>query len=96
MKMAEENIKTALEASTFTLKEKVAFYKKKWRKEHIANIVIAVVLWFAALFVLKYQNVSPMILGGIGGLLAVLFAMFLYNNMMIYVEKHAYDGKGSN
>ena len=94
MMMAEENIKVALEASAFNLKEKVAFYKKKWRKEHLANIIIGVVLWVAVLVALKLESVAPVLVGGIGGLLAVMIYLFLYNSMMIYVEKHAYDGSG--
>ena len=33
-KAADENLVTALDHSTFTLKEKQAFFKKKWRREH--------------------------------------------------------------
>ena len=33
---AEENLRQVVKASSFTLKEKIAFYKKKWLKEHIA------------------------------------------------------------
>ena len=37
--MAETNIKETLKASTFSLKEKQEFYKKKWLKDHIAIMV---------------------------------------------------------
>ena len=33
---AEENLRQVVKASSFTLKEKIVFYKKKWLKEHIA------------------------------------------------------------
>ena len=39
--MAETNIKETLKEGTFTLKEKQAFFKKKWLKEHAMTIVIA-------------------------------------------------------
>ena len=32
--VADSNLLNALENSLFTLKEKIAFYKRKWKKEH--------------------------------------------------------------
>ncbi|MCI5513715.1 MAG: helix-turn-helix domain-containing protein, partial [Clostridia bacterium] len=34
-KAADDNLVTALNNSTFTLKEKIAFFKKKWLREHV-------------------------------------------------------------
>lgn len=48
----------------------------------------------AGLIVLKFQGVHPAVLGGVGGLLAVILYMYFYNSMMSYVEKNAYDGSG--
>ena len=39
---------------------------------------------------LKFQNVDFFIIGTISGMLAVLFYVVLYNQMMIYVENSAY------
>ena len=44
-KAADDNLVTALNNSTFTLKEKIAFFKKKWLHEHISTIVLCVVAW---------------------------------------------------
>lgn len=44
-KAADNNLVTALNNSTFTLKEKIAFFKKKWLHEHISTIVLCVVAW---------------------------------------------------
>ena len=41
-------------------------------------------------FALKIQNVDFYLIGTIGGLLAILFYIVLYNRMMIYVENNAY------
>ncbi len=41
--MAESNIKDTLQASTFELKEKQIFFKRKWRKEHISTIILCTV-----------------------------------------------------
>ena len=91
--MAETNIKESLKASTFTLKEKTEFYKKKWRKDHIFTIVICTISWIVLLLALKLQGVEPYLIGTVGGLLALLYYAVLNNRMMAYVEEHAYDGK---
>ena len=92
-KAADSNLVTALDNSTFTLKEKIAFFKKKWLKEHIANIVLCVVAWIGIIIwtalKLRGSDAYPL-LGAIGSMLAILFYVVLRNRMMIYVENHAY------
>lgn len=93
-KVADDNLVTALNNSTFTLKEKIAFFKKKWLCEHIATIVLCVVAWIGIMVLLTLKtrgNDIFLILGAVGGLLAVLFYVVLYNRMMAYVESHAYQ-----
>ena len=87
---ADENLMNALENSSFSLKEKIAYYKKKWIKEHIFTFVIAMISWIVLVISLKIQNVDFYLIGTIGGLLALLFYIVLYNRMMIYVENNAY------
>ncbi len=92
-KAADDNLITALNNSTFTLQEKIAFFKKKWLKEHIATIVLCVVAWIGIIIwtALKSRGSdSYVLLGAIGGMLAILFYVVLYNRMMVYVENHAY------
>ena len=92
-KAADNNLVTVLNNSTFTLKEKIAFFKKKWLKEHIATIVLHVVAWIGIIVwtaqKLRGSDAYPL-LGTIGSMLAILFYMVLRNRMMIYVEDHAY------
>ena len=88
---AEENIKAVLDASTFTLKDKIAFFRKKWLKEHVFNIVLAVLSWLALIFILKWQNVEGYIIGGVAGFTAVTVYILLFNKMMAYVERNVYD-----
>lgn len=93
-KVADDNLVTALNNSTFTLKEKITFFKKKWLREHIATIVLCVVAWIGIMVLLTLKtrdNDMFLILGAVGGLLAVLFYVVLYNRMMAYVEDHAYQ-----
>ena len=88
-KAADNNLVTALNNSTFTLKEKIAFFKKKWLREHIATIVLCIVVWIGIMLWVALNN-SYALLGAIGSILAILFYVVLYNRMMAYVENNAY------
>ena len=87
---ADENLVTALDHSTFTLKEKQAFFKKKWRREHRSTIILCSVAWVALMVALRMQNVEAPLCGTVGGMLAILYYAVLNNRMMAYVEKRAY------
>lgn len=92
-KAAEDNLVTALNNSTFTLKEKISFFKKKWLKEHIATIVLCFLTWVATIVLLGLklkENGAFELLGAAGSMLAILFYVLLYNRMMTYVENRAY------
>ena len=92
-KAADSNLVTALDNSTFTLKEKIAFFKKKWLHEHISTIALCIVAWIGIIIwtalKLRGSDAYPL-LGTIGSMLAIIFYMVLRNRMMIYVEDHAY------
>lgn len=93
--IADNNLLSALENSTFTLKDKIEFFKKKWKKDHLSNIILSFITWTVLLIALKLQGVEIYLIGTIGGLLAMLFYIILYNKMMAYIEKNAY-GKNSD
>lgn len=94
-KAADNNLVTALNNSTFTLKEKIAFFKKKWLREHIATIVLCIVVWIGIMLWVALNN-SYALLGAIGSILAILFYVVLYNRMMAYVENNAYHATSDN
>ena len=93
-KAADNNLVAALNNSTFTLIEKIAFFKRKWLREHISTIVLCVVAWIGVIIwtavKLRGSDSYPL-LGAIGSMLALLFYVVLYNRMMVYVENHAYQ-----
>lgn len=98
-KAADNNLVMALNNSIFTLKEKIAFFKKKWLREHIATIALCIVAWLSIMLwtALKLQDKkSYALLGAIGSILALLFYVALYNRMMVYVENHAYRATSDN
>ncbi len=91
-KAAEENLTQIIKESSFSLKEKIAYYKKKWRKEHRASMCfwgLCIILGFAAGIILK----QPL---AVYGAIAVFIVGHGWTNnaMMAYVENNAYDGTG--
>ena len=94
-KAADNNLVMALNNSIFTLKERIAFFKKKWLCEHIATIILCIVVWIGIMLWVALNN-SYALLGAIGSILALLFYVVLYNRMMVYVENHAYRATTDN
>ena len=90
-KAADNNLVAALNNSTFTLKEKIAFFKRKWLREHISTIVLCVVAWIGGTAVKLRGSDSYPLLGAIGSMLALLFYVVRYNRMLVYVENNAYQ-----
>lgn len=91
-KAAEENLTQAIKSSSFSLKDKTLFYRKKWLREHAAIMVFigaCILGLFAAGIVLKDAWIN-----GAAVFLLVLSHMLRYNSMMAYIEKRAYDGTG--
>ena len=88
---AEENIGQALSASAFTLKDRIDFFKRKWRRDNLSRLILSGVFWAALLLILKWKGVGMPAVGCIGGVLAVLLYLLFYNQMMAYVEKKAYE-----
>ena len=89
---AEENLKQAIKATSFSLKEKTEYFKKKWLKEHIAMMVlwgICIIGFFIAGIILS----KPLLVSG-AVMLLVLGHCWRNNTMMTYVEQNAFDGSG--
>lgn len=68
---AECHIAEALNNSVFTLKEKTAFFRKKWRKEHCFEIILEV-LAICAFLVLGAIFYDELII--VGGILGIVWA----------------------
>lgn len=90
-KVADENLLSALENSTFTLKDKIDFFKKKWEKDHVfeLTLMMIVVVFFIIYGFIKDNGVQYlfMIIGLVSGVIE-------NNKMMAYIERNAY-GKNS-
>jgi len=88
---AEENLISAMKSkSSFSLKERMDFFKKKWLKEHIA-LIVCLVLAVVVVFIVGIVNKMPLVIGGTP-VLALLCYAWAHNRMMIYVEGNVFDG----
>ena len=84
-------MKSALAASSFTLKEKMDYFKKKWKREHIADWVLAILLAIVLCIVGVLRDNGLQIAAP---LWISCFSIVQNNRMMAYVEDRAFDGSG--
>lgn len=90
---AEENLTAAL-SDSFSLKERVDYFSKKWKKEHMLSLVVGIV-FLVALVIVGYFTRFLVLSTCVVPILLVVFVVVRYNMMMSYVERNAYDGKGN-
>ncbi len=89
---AEDNLTQAVSGSGFTFRERVAFFKRKWLKEHIAILVF---LGLGILGITLAGVILKMPLLSAAGILLLAASHAWRNNaMMAYVEQKAFDGSG--
>lgn len=91
---AEENLTETIRTGVFSLKERTDFFKKKWLKEHIAEMVIIGII-IVTVFVIGAVRRDALI-GYAAILLLVLAHGWRNNAMMTYVEKRAYSVDDAN
>lgn len=92
-KVAEENLVQVMKASSFTLKDRIAFYKKKWLKDHIAHLCVYALCIIAEVITGILLGANKLLIVALGTLIGG--HIWRYNTMMAYVEQNAFDGKGS-
>jgi len=89
---AEAHLRQMVKASSFSLKEKMEYYRRKWLREHIADMC----LWGAGTAGALAAGVilaKPLWISG-AVLLLVVGHAWRNNRMMTYVEQKAFDGGG--
>ncbi|MCM1523606.1 MAG: helix-turn-helix domain-containing protein [Ruminococcus sp.] len=87
---AEENIKAVLSVSVFSVKEKMDFFKKKWKKDHVFELVaeLTAIAALAAIGFFMYKNALPA-----AAVLWAVWAVSANNRMMAYAENKAFDAE---
>lgn len=81
--------KPAPSESAFSFEERKAYFKKKWRREHIALFVLLFLI-LAASILLPFLFHKPWFVG-LTPLVAFVEYGYQNNKMMIYVENNLYD-----
>jgi DNA-binding XRE family transcriptional regulator len=86
---AEENLTQAIKASSFSLKDRIEFYRRKWLKDHAAIMVfigICIVgVLIAGIVLRKY------LLGYSAIVMLIIGHVWRYNTMMVCLENYIYN-----
>ena len=85
---AEENLMKTVRASSFTLNEKIEFYKHKWLREHILPMCLcgAAIIAVLAVGIIIGQ---PILTAAAMPMLVIAHA-WRNNTMMAYIERNAF------
>ena len=89
---AAENAIEAPKTSAFSIEERTAFFKKKWRKEHMSLFIMLGLILLGA-FLVPFWISQPRLIG-IAPFIAMIEYGYQNNKMMIYIENHLYDRSG--
>ena len=84
---AEENLTHTLSNSAFTVKEKKTYFEKKWRKDHVVELTIEILILIvgAVLGAIFYKEVCIAM-----SILCLVWAWWIKNRMATYVENNVY------
>ena len=89
VKKADENLVAVLSNdSTFGLQDRIAYFKRKWIKEHRVLILFGIILW-CLLFAFGIYGKQPIVLGLLPMAGLIIYG-YIRNQMMIYVEDRAF------
>lgn len=86
-KKADDNLLNALENSSFTLKEKIEYYGKKWDKEHFLEltIVMLIIVGFIIYGFIKDNGIQYLFM-----ILGFIYSVLENNRKQAYIERNAY------
>ena len=89
-KNADDNLMEILENSSFTLQERIIYFKDKWKKEHFFSNILLILIWIVVLIVLNLYKVDLSIIYIVGSISLLLIYVIEFNRLMAYIEKNAY------
>lgn len=84
---ADKNLLNALDNSSFTLKEKIEYYDKKWNKEHFVELIIVMII--IAGFII-YGFIKDNGIQFVFMIIGVVYGICENNRKRAYIERHAY------
>lgn len=91
---AEENIKSVLRDSSFSLEDRKRYFIKKWKREHWYSFVIPAAI--AVLFIIVSALLDSPAGVILGCFLQIPGRIVAYNRMMAYVESRVFSEIGDS
>lgn len=91
---AEENLKSVLSDSSFSLEDRKQYFTKKWKREHWFTFVVPTLIAVAVIVISACCDQPVGVF--LGCLVPIPARIIAYNVMMGYVERNAFDGKGND
>lgn len=85
----DEKMVAVSKTSGFPFEERKAYFKNKWRKDHISLLVLLIVILIAA-FVIPFIVGKPWLVGFVP-VVAFIEYGYMNNKMMTYVENCLYE-----
>ena len=84
---ADNNLFNALENSSFTLKEKIEYFGKKWDKEHFIELTIAmiIIVGFIIYGFIKDNGIQYLFM-----IIGFTYGIWENNRKKAYIERNAY------
>ena len=87
---ADQNLLKALQNSSYSLQERIVYFKRKWRKEHLSDCIFSMIGWCVLMFVLYVRSMDIEMIMIVGTLVALVMIIVLYNRMRAYIEANAF------
>jgi len=90
---AEENMTAVLRESSFTRKEQEGFWKKKWKKDHLSDILVTAVMTLLVYWALpRILHAETVYVWCTLPIAAIVEYCIFRSRMMSYVEEKLYSG----
>ena len=87
---ADNNLFSALENSSFTLKEKIKYYSDKWDKEHFFELTIVMIIIVGSII---YGFIKDNGIQYIFMIIGFIYGIWENNRKKAYIERNAYNKK---
>lgn len=89
-KRADENLFSALENSVFTIKDKVDYFKRKWERDHLMELIFTMLL---IVFFIIFGFIKDNGLQYLSMAVGFIYGLWENNRKMAYIESHVYGKK---
>lgn len=77
----------ALENSSFSLQEKIDYFKNKWKKDNLFGLTLGMII-IIVIIGLGFRYGAKYVL--LGSIIEFAFSLYEHNRMMKYIENNAY------